>query len=96
MARKPRIYVFHRCGLDRYDPRPYMPPDGTLVQKTQPYGCPKNGTMGHCYIADLDGNFLGLVALGSLNTKAEYARYLKEKERLRMLNTHATSEEENV
>jgi len=35
--------------------------------KTQPYGCPKNGTMGHCFVADAStGEFYGLVLLASL------------------------------
>jgi hypothetical protein len=39
---------------------------GQLVVKIQPYGCPRNGTMGQCYVADLEGRFLQMVCLNSL------------------------------
>lgn len=60
------VYVFEACGWDRFDRRSYTPDDGTLVQKTQPTGCPKNGTMNHCYVQTLEGEFLGLVHVNSL------------------------------
>lgn len=45
----------------------HVPEDGTLVYKTQPYGCPRNGTMGQCYVADAEtGRFIGMVSLNSL------------------------------
>lgn len=63
-------FVFKAAGFDIFDRRAHTPEDGTIVIKTQPgYGCPKNGTMGQCYIADLDGEFIGMVSLASL-TKA--------------------------
>lgn len=70
------VYVFEACGWDRFDRRSYTPDDGTLVVKTQPAGAPKNGTMRHCYVALLDGTFLGLVHVNSLRraTKADEAR----------------------
>jgi len=72
-TRQPAVYVFEANGWDLFDRRDYTPDDGTLVVKTQPFGAPRNGTMGHCYVADLDGNFLGLVSQGSLRraTRAE-------------------------
>lgn len=70
------VYVFEACGWDRFDRRSYTPDDGTLVQKTQPAGCPKNGTMKHCYVQTLEGEFLGLVHQNSLRraTKADVAK----------------------
>lgn len=60
-------YVFNAVGMDRFDHRPHTPQDGTIVVKTQPAGCPRNGTMGHCYIAHADtGRFIGLVLENSL------------------------------
>ena len=66
-ARKAKKYVFRAAGMDRFHPYPHTPEDGTIVVKTQPYGCPRNGTMGQCYIADKDtGEFIGMVAEASL------------------------------
>lgn len=40
---------------------------GEEVRKVQPYGCPRNGTMGMCYVERIDtGEFIGLVNLASL------------------------------
>lgn len=66
MAGKKKVYRFEPVGLDRWTPHSGTPKKGTLVRKCQPYGCPPNGTMGHCYVEDLDGKFLGLVMLNSL------------------------------
>lgn len=61
------IYEFHPVGLDAWEKRPHHPVPGTRVRKTQPHGCPKNGTMEHCYIEGADtGEFLGLVLVNSL------------------------------
>jgi len=68
--RKGSRYIFQASGWDRFDPKPYTPADGTEVKVCQPYGCPSNGTMGHCYIEDMNGQFIGLVAIASL-AKAE-------------------------
>lgn len=60
-------YRFQPVGMDVWDRRSNQPAPGTIVVKTQPYGCPKNGTMGHCYVADAEtGHFYGLVLLASL------------------------------
>jgi hypothetical protein len=63
-----RRYLFDPAGMDRWDQRASHPPTGTLVVKTQPHGCPPNGTMGHCFIADAEdpGRFYGLVLENSL------------------------------
>jgi hypothetical protein len=62
-----KVYVFRPVGLDVWERRPRQPAPGTRVVKIQPYGCPLNGTMGHCYVADAaTGDFYGLVLLTSL------------------------------
>lgn len=64
---KKQVFEFHPVGLDLFDKRPHHPPVGTRVVKTQPAGCPKNGTMGHTFIADAEtGKFIGLVLVKSL------------------------------
>ena len=65
MKRK-RAYEFHPVGWDAFDARHDIEP-GIEVVKTQPAGCPKNGTMKHCFIAHADtGEFIGLVMTASL------------------------------
>ncbi len=59
-------YTFTATGADLYDRQPYTPVDGTVVIKAQPRGCPRNGTMGQCYIADLTGRVIGMVDTRSL------------------------------
>lgn len=66
MARK-RVYRFQPVGLDIFDRRENQPEPGALVVKTQPSGTPRNGTMGHCFVADAEtGAFYGLVLVASL------------------------------
>lgn len=60
-------YIYRPVGLDVWDRRPNQPEPGTVVVKTQPSGCPRNGTMGHCYVKDaVTGMFYGLVLVNSL------------------------------
>ncbi len=60
-------YTFEPVGSDLFSPTGGAPKAGTVVVKTQPYGCPKNGTMGHCYVKDAETNeFYGLVLVNSL------------------------------
>jgi hypothetical protein len=60
-------YAFDPVGWDIFDARPHQPKPGTIVVKTQPYGTPKNGTMGHCFVEDAEtGEFYGLVLEASL------------------------------
>lgn len=62
-----RVYVFEPVGLDVWDRRMGQPERGARVVKVQPAGCPRNGTMGHCFVADAEtGDFRGLVLLASL------------------------------
>lgn len=66
-------YVYEPVLLDRMYDRQVPLAAGTLVRKTQPAGCPRNGTMGQCYVEGLDGTFYGMVCVNSLRraTKAE-------------------------
>lgn len=62
-----RRYRFEPAGWDIFDRRENQPAAGTIVRKTQPAGCPKNGTMGHCFVEDAEtGQFYGLVSQASL------------------------------
>jgi hypothetical protein len=67
-AKYSRKYRFEPNLFDRLNPpagREIQP--GDIVVKIQPYGCPKNGTMGQCFIGDpVTGEFIGLVCLNSL------------------------------
>lgn len=65
-AKKATKYRFEPVGLDKFSPTGANVSPGQIVVKTQPSGCPKNGTMGQTYVANLDGEFLGMVALASL------------------------------
>lgn len=40
-AKSAKRYVFNAVGYDRFDRRPHTPEDGTVVIKTQAYGCPR-------------------------------------------------------
>jgi hypothetical protein len=72
-TKKSRVYRLEPAGLlDRTDAR-VMAHAGAEVQKTQPYGCPKNGTMGMVYVQTLDGEFIGLVSKHSLKQTAKTA-----------------------
>lgn len=72
-ARRQTVYTFEPVGWDIFDRRVDVEP-GTRVVKTQPYGCPRNGTMGHCFIADADtGEFYGLVLVNSLKRERRKA-----------------------
>lgn len=60
-----RVFVFTPVGMDLSASN--VPPAGTRVRKTQPAGCPRNGTMGMTYVEDAEtGVFYGLVLLNSL------------------------------
>lgn len=67
MSKKIKEYIYIPVGLDVFDARPHQPKLGTRVVKCQPAGTPKNGTMGHCFIANAETNeFYGLVLVESL------------------------------
>jgi hypothetical protein len=59
-------YTFNASFWDITDRRDYTPKNGTVVRVMQPFGCPKNNTMGQCYIETLEGKFLGMVSVHSL------------------------------
>ena len=66
------VYRFNPHGPDVWDHRDNQPEPGAIVRKMQPYGCPRNGTMGHCYVEDAEtGHFYGLVSLASLERIAK-------------------------
>jgi hypothetical protein len=72
MAKRTRVYTFTATGWDLYRAHSLTPDTGTRVVKTQPAGCPRNGTMGQCYVMDADtGEFYGMVALSSLTATGE-------------------------
>ena len=61
-----RTYIIEPVGFDAFDDR-VRHYAGRRVRKVQPFGGPKNGTMGHCYVETVDtGEFVGLVLLKSL------------------------------
>lgn len=63
-AKRSKRYVFEPVLFDRGVAPEYV---GELVVKVQPFGCPKNGTMGQCYIGDPEtGAMVGMVCVGSL------------------------------
>ena len=65
------VYVFEASWWDVMDRKSYTPANGTCVMITQPHGCPRNGTMGHCYVNSfLTGEFIGLVAVASLQPRS--------------------------
>lgn len=66
MSKKEKIFVYKPIGLDLFDPKTKAK-GGQLVIKAEVENAPKNGTMGHCFIADAKSKeFLGLVWLKSL------------------------------
>lgn len=71
MTRRQTVYTFQPKGFDVFDRRANQPEPGTRVVKVQPAGCPRNGTMGHCFVADAEtGHFYGLVQQSSLQRVA--------------------------
>jgi len=78
-ARNKRVFRVEPVLLDRMSS---LVEGGELVYKTQPYGCPKNGTMGQCYVADArTGRFIGMVAENSLVATSETVAVTKDRGR---------------
>jgi len=69
-----RLYIFDPNGWDTIMPTANAPTAGTIVRKVQPFGCPRNGTMGHCYVEPVDGGAFALVSLGSLTPAGRVKR----------------------
>jgi len=66
-VRPGKLYRFDPVGWDVFDRKPNTPSKGTVVKAIKsPPGCPKFGTMGHCYVATPEGKFIGLVLMASL------------------------------
>lgn len=62
-----KTYIFEPATFDRLDRNANTPDSGTLVRTIKsPHGTPPFGTMGHCYVETLEGQFVGLVQLASL------------------------------
>lgn len=61
-----KLFIYEPSGMDLFYEHHVPIKPGTKVVKTQPAGCPKNGTMGQCYIALPDGTFVGMRNLRSL------------------------------
>ena len=82
-SKRQRVYFYQPIGYDLYDPKTTLA-RGTKVVKTQPFGCPKNGTMGHCYVKDANTmEFIGLVQEGSLTKSSQMVEVWDPKERAR-------------
>lgn len=62
-AQKATKYVFEPVLIDFNHPHVEV---GQIVVKQAQPGCPKQGTMGHYFVADTEGRFLGLVHGNSL------------------------------
>jgi len=95
-TRAPRpgsIRILYKLAIMDLDSR-VMPHKGHQVEVVQPSGCPKNGTMGHCYVNCLTcGNisgrteFVGLVCLGSMykpNEPVEIIDYADKRDGTRL------------
>lgn len=63
-------YTLNPKGLADLTDKRVMTHKDAEVRKVQPYGCPRNGTMGHCYVERVDtGQFIGLVLETSLEKR---------------------------
>ena len=71
-----QVYWYHPNLLDRCDARTDLK-SGDTVRVKNLQGCPPCNTMGHCHVVEPStGQFIGLVHVNSLYTKAEYIAYL--------------------
>jgi hypothetical protein len=64
-VRAGRKYRYSPTFLDLVDARTKIK-QGDIVRVTNLPGCPPANTMNHCYVQDMDGNFLGVVCCDSL------------------------------
>lgn len=65
-AARARKFVFHAAGWDVCHDHGSLPDPGQIVVLTQPHGTPKNGTLGQVFVADVRGEFIGMVDQRSL------------------------------
>lgn len=70
---KRRVYRLGPQGLLDTTSERVMAYAGAEVQKVQPHGTPRNGTMRQCYVQTLDGEFVGMVNEASLKATAKTA-----------------------
>jgi hypothetical protein len=73
-----QTYYYVPVLIDRIHP-PYNVSEGDCVRVRNYPGCPKAGTMGHCHVEQMDGEFGGLVCCNSLLTAQEYREHLQTK-----------------
>lgn len=59
-------YTFEAVGMDIYRPAHQGLTEGQLVRVVNLHGCPPANTMGHCYVNDEAGQFMGMVLCNSL------------------------------
>lgn len=74
------LMVLRPVGMDATDGRVRQWAD-YIVRVVQPHGCPRNGTMGHCYVetrlpepGQKSPEFIGLVLVNSLQPLSEADR----------------------
>lgn len=65
-VRTGRMYRYMPVPLDCYDPKSAARP-GQRVRVVVRTGCAPPNTWGHAHIEDLEGNFIGLVCVNSLD-----------------------------
>jgi len=61
------LYRYNPVLMDIITPPYKYIKKGEVVRVINKYGCPKANTMGHCYVEDMKGDFLGLVCTNSLD-----------------------------
>jgi hypothetical protein len=67
-------YIYSPNLLDKIDGRTALE-DGQMVRVINLHGCPPARTMGHCYVQDMHGRFMGLVHCNSLHTLAAWKAF---------------------
>lgn len=66
-------YKFEPVLFDVLNP-PFAAEPGDIVTVINLPGCPKANTMGMCHVADLAGNFAGMVCTNSLTLVSRKAK----------------------
>jgi hypothetical protein len=74
MPRNAQVFVLEPSGLLDTTSARVQQFAGKEVQKVQPAGCPRNGTMGQCYVQETEtGQFIGMVNEASLRRTSRTA-----------------------
>jgi hypothetical protein len=81
--RKGSLHMLRPVGMDATDSRVTQWSD-YIVRVIQPYGCPRNGTLGHCFVETRAGEFIGLVLVASLQPLDRQTRNAIRRERRRL------------